>query len=181
MKKLLTVYIFIFWFVSIASAGELITGAFGIKLGKPLDLNLVKGEILDTGWDPPWNGSKKAEVKPKILNKHFDTYETWLTPTTKIVVGVRAYGHREFCGSEDRGLEENLNNKYGKSFSDKSSRLYLIWEDSKGRRVHYGCHHNPYSETAIFSILYKGSKEEIDEISKERKKLDIESADLSGL
>ena len=47
MKKFLTVFIFIFWFVSIASAGELIKGAFGIELGEPLDLNSVQGESID--------------------------------------------------------------------------------------------------------------------------------------
>jgi hypothetical protein len=45
MKKLLTVFVFLFWLVSIASAGELITGAFGINLGEPLDLNSIQGEM----------------------------------------------------------------------------------------------------------------------------------------
>ena len=75
MKKLLTVFIFLFWFVSIASAQELITGAFGINLGEPLDLNSVQGEIIDVDYDPPWNGGKTAQVIPKIHNKLFDNYK----------------------------------------------------------------------------------------------------------
>ena len=45
MKKFLTAFVFLFWFVSIASAGELIKGAFGINLGEPLDLNSIQGEM----------------------------------------------------------------------------------------------------------------------------------------
>ena len=55
MKKLLTVFVFLFWLVSIASAGELITGAFGIKLGEPLDLNLLQGAINDETTDCDWH------------------------------------------------------------------------------------------------------------------------------
>ena len=47
MKKFLTAFVFLFWFVSIASAEELITGAFGINLGEPLDLNSLQEGIID--------------------------------------------------------------------------------------------------------------------------------------
>ena len=214
MKKFLTAFIFIFWFVSIASAGELITGAFGIKLGEPLDLNLVQGEIVDTfddsfgeylmqhlihrenfdtlGDSNKFYGSKTAQVRPINPNPLFDSYRVWFTPTNKIVVGISGFGKIQSCGSESRGLKGILDKKYGKSYPDKSDKSdksgnYSIWEDSKGRILKFGCnlHQEKLSMDAkkynYLTVLYMGTKKEIDAPLKEREKLDIESVDPSGL
>ena len=190
MKKLLTVFVFLFWLVSIASAGELITGAFGIKLGEPLDLNLVQSEIVDetdygvflicnTRWGRP------QAVRPKITNKLFHSYFVFLTPTTKTVTRILAYGS-DGCGvSEIQGVKGVLEEKYGEQFKFRGdekyfSNKYFSGKDRKGRYVALDC--GFFDSKRVLIVEYQLAEEEINEtLSKEQKKLDMESSDPSGL
>jgi hypothetical protein len=174
MKKFLIVFIVLFWFVSVASAGKLITGAFGINLGEALDQSLVQDEIIDR----VFYGGKTAGVRPKFPNRLFNEYRVILTPTTKIVVEINAYAHPKSCSeSEYVGLEEILKGKYGKPLG---KRYHKIWTDGTGRTITYTCD-NKYSEIYTVTISYKGSTKETVKIVKERKKLIIEASDPSGL
>ena len=178
MKKLLTVFVFLFWLVSIASAGELITGAFGIKLGEPLDLNLVQSEIVDetdcgvflicnTRWGRP------QAVRPKITNKLFHSYFVFLTPTTKTVTRILAYGS-DGCGvSEIQGVKGVLEEKYGNHLI--MTPTFFVWSDKKGR-VLLSC--TDRTEYGGLLLEYRLRDEERSEILlKERTKL----SDPSGL
>jgi len=117
MKKLLTVFIFIFWFVSIASAGELITGAFGIKLGEPLDSSIAIYEGKE---------ENTTVVNPIIPNKMFDEYLVGFTPITKTIIFIKASAETQKCYSHEyRGLVEILKNKY-----ERTARI--IFRDTFG-------------------------------------------------
>ena len=121
MKKFLTAFIFIFWFVSIASAGELITGAFCpnpyITPQKNFMQYLIHRENFDTlDESNKFYGSKTAQVRPLNPNQLFDSYRVWFTPTNKIVVGISGFGEIQSCGSESRGLKGILDKKYGNNW-----------------------------------------------------------------
>ena len=170
MKKFLTVFIFIFWFVSIASAGELITGAFGIKLGEPLDLNLLQGAINDETTDCDrkciaW-GSAQV-VRPEITNKLFHSYKVFLTPTTKTVTRILAYGSDRYCESQFQGVKGVLEEKYGNHLI-MTPNLF-VWSDKKGR-VLLSC--TDITEYRGLLLEYRLREEERNEILlKERTKL----------
>ena len=178
MKKYLVVFIYLFWLVSTTSAGELITGAFGIKLGEPLDLNLLQGEIIDETTDCDWHcirwGSAQV-VRPESTNKLFHSYKVFLTPITKIVTRIDAFRNDENCKSTIQGIIGVLKEKYGEP-TLIIGEIIFDWDDRNDRSISLLC--GLIGDKNGILIKYELNEGETEEILlKERTKL----SDPSGL
>jgi len=172
MKKFLTAFIFIFWFVSIASAGELITGAFGINLGEPFDPGIAKkgrGEFVN--------------VEPKFPNKLFDNYVLHITPTTKKVIIISATGMVQKCPPpEFPPLIAILSKKYGNPSNEDYGRLYeRVWKDAKSGMIKLACF--DIAEEGFTATLFLDyiDTQMLKTNLMEKEEIDIRSIDPSGL
>ncbi len=179
MKKFLTAFIFVICLVSVANAEELITGAFGINLGEPLDLNSVQGEIDDTdcgGYEgcKTYRFGRPQAVRPKIANKLFHSYIVYLASITKTITSIQAYGSDGNCESTIDGAAGIIKEKYGEPHQiiNSMSAIRFMWSDINGRTLDLRC--GKIEGNHVLIVDYRLNQKEMENARKE-------SSDPSGL
>ena len=153
----------------------IITGAFGLKLGKRLDPSIVISENKK---------ENTAKVKPIIPNKMFNDYSVTFTPKTKKIISIEAsIKAKTKCPTDEfRGLKVLFNRKFNKPVANGPSVALYRWHGSNGREVEIVCLKNSKKFNNLFRITYreeKSSREGM--IALEQIKLDLRSIDSSGL
>ncbi len=125
----------------VAVAGNAIEGAFGIRLGEPLDVSGMKRlEAEERG--------EKGEVyafTPDHPYPPLDEYTVVVGPVTKRVYSIRAEGsvkNRTVCREELARLEKVLGRKYGSRHRNPAVRMADASQISFGegaRRITASC------------------------------------------
>ena len=172
---------------------EIITGAFGLKLGKRLDPSIVISENKK---------ENTAMVKPIIPNKMFNAYSVRFTPKTKTIISIWAsITPKTKCPTDEfRGLRQLFNRKFKKPVEAKTLtdsprgnglgilerkagwNIFYRWHGSNGREVEIYCRTQRNNHNDLFHIRYleeKSSREGM--IALEQRQMDLESIDPSGL
>ena len=170
-KSILMIFVFfvlVNWQISALVYGqtrELITGAFGFKLGETLDIQKFKFKGKSRAYD------EYREVSPRIPNKIFDTYELKVSPINNTIVKIRATGKidgfTECKKNIPLGLTEALTRKYGnpeivrRPGGDFFERFH--WTDISGAQIKQICgmgmYHITYSSKAL-DRLYEVEKKQ---------------------
>jgi hypothetical protein len=153
----------------------IITGAFGLKLGKRLDPSIVISENKK---------ENTAKVKPIIPNKMFNDYSVTFAPKTKKIISIEAsIKAKTKCPTDEfRGLKVLFDRKFNKPVANGPSVALYRWHGSNGREVEIVCLKNSKKFNNLFRITYreeKSSREGM--IALEQIKLDLRSIDSSGL
>ncbi len=154
---------------------EIITGAFGLKLGKRLDPSIVISENKK---------ENTAKVKPIIPNKMFNNYSVTFTAKTKKIISIEAsIKSKTKCPTDEfRGLKVLFNRKFNKAVLNGPSVALYRWHGSNGREVEIVCLKNSKKFNNLFRITYREEKSLREGmIALEQIKLDLRSIDSSGL
>jgi hypothetical protein len=153
---------------------EIITGAFGLKLGKRLDPSIVISENKK---------ENTAKVKPIIPNKMFNDYSVTFTPKTKTIVAIWASitGKKKCPTDEFRGLKVLFNKKFNKPVEEIPLMALYRWHGSNGREVEILCLRD-VTVNNLFRVTYRekySSRKGMTTL--EQMQLDLKSIDSSGL
>ena len=153
-------FVLVNWHISALVYGqtrELITGAFGFKLGETLDMRKFKFKDKASG------SEEYREVSPRIPNKTFDTYELKVSPINNTIVKIKATalfaGFTECNKKIHLGLRLALTNKYGnpeivmRPGGDLFYRHH--WTDISGAQIKLACGMGMYFVTYSSKALEK--------------------------
>jgi hypothetical protein len=145
-KSILMIFVFfvlVNWQISALVYGqtrELITGAFGFKLGETLDIQKFKFKGKARGLE------EYREVSPRIPNKVFDVYSLSVSSISNTIVKIKAKGERggyHGCKKIGLGLTAALTRKYGNPEKVEPRRKgdvsYFLWTDISGAQIKQRC------------------------------------------
>ncbi|HHH36663.1 MAG TPA: hypothetical protein ENK48_07530 [Gammaproteobacteria bacterium] len=116
----------------VAMAADAIEGAFGIRLGEPLDVSGLK-RIETASHD---EGGEVYAFTPEHPYPPLDEYTVVVGPVSHRVYSIRAVGtvkNRTVCREELANLERVLSRKYGRKNPDPAARMTGASRISFGR------------------------------------------------